>query len=334
MKNYKTDIFTGMRPTSGMTIGNLIGAVKPILDILESDELGRPMLFVADMHSLTTDEPKDTQPHVISVLKDYIAAGLDPKKVDLFIQSQISDEVSKMTMYLSRLVTVSELLRIPTLKEKIKHGQSESTSNSFLAFYPVLMAADILLQCSEFVPVGKDQYPHLEMTCEMVRKFNKKYGDVLLEPKPLVQGEPITILSLTGSGKKMSKTEPQGAIILSDDIDVSLKKLKRAKTAFAGDMNDDLRSLVNIAQYVATEEERKEFDGLIDEHIKGQQVMGDFKKLLMSSMERFLMDFRSKKAEISDEFVLELTMEGAKKAKVNAQEVLDEVEKAMGMLYV
>jgi tryptophanyl-tRNA synthetase len=334
MKNYKTDIFTGMRPTSGMTIANLIGAVKPILDILESEDLGRPMLFVADMHSLTTDEPKETQPHVVSVLKDYIAAGLDPKKVDLFIQSQIANEVSKMTMYLSRLVTVSELLRIPTLKEKIKHGQSESTANSFLAFYPVMMAADILLQGSEFVPVGKDQYPHLEMTCEMVRKFNKKYGDVLLEPKPLVQGEPITILSLTGSGKKMSKTERNGAIILSDDIDVSLKKLKRAKTAFAGDMNDDLRSLINIAQFIATEDEREELDRLVEEHMEGKQVMGDFKKLLMGSMDRFLRDFQAKKAEVSDEYVLELTKEGAKKAKVNAQEVLREMEEAMGMLYV
>jgi tryptophanyl-tRNA synthetase len=323
-----------MRPTSGMTIANLIGAVKPILDILESEDLGRPMLFVADMHSLTTDEPKETQPHVVSVLKDYIAAGLDPKKVDLFIQSQIANEVSKMTMYLSRLVTVSELLRIPTLKEKIKHGQSESTANSFLAFYPVMMAADILLQGSEFVPVGKDQYPHLEMTCEMVRKFNKKYGDVLLEPKPLVQGEPITILSLTGSGKKMSKTERNGAIILSDDIDVSLKKLKRAKTAFAGDMNDDLRSLINIAQFIATEDEREELDRLVEEHMEGKQVMGDFKKLLMGSMDRFLRDFQAKKAEVSDEYVLELTKEGAKKAKVNAQEVLREMEEAMGMLYV
>ena len=334
MKNYKTEIFTGMRPTSGMTIGNLIGAVKPILDILEDEELGRPMLFVADMHSLTTDEREDTQPNVLSVFKDYIAAGLDPKKVDLFIQSQIADEVSKMTIYLSRLVTVSELLRIPTLKEKIKHGQSESTANSFLAYYPVLMAADILLQGSEFVPVGKDQYPHLEMTCEMVRKFNKKYGDTLLEPKPLVQGEPVTILSLTGSGKKMSKTEPHGAIILSDDIDASLKKIKRAKTAFAGELNDDLRSLINIAQYVATDEERKEFDRLIEEHMDEKQVMGDFKKLLMDSMERFLREFQAKKAEISDDFVLELTKEGAKKAKENAKEVLEEMEKAMGMLYV
>lgn len=334
MENYKTDIFTGMRVTSGMHIGNLIGAVKPILDILDDEDLGRPMLFVADMHSLTDKEASETQPHVISVLKDYIAAGLDPERVDLFIQSQIADEVCKMTIYLSRHVTVSQLLRIPTLKDKIRHGQNEMTAKSLLALYPVLMASDILLQGAEYVPVGKDQYPHLEMTCEIARRFNKKYGEIFLEPKPIVEGDPVTIMSLTGNSKKMSKTEPNGAIILSDDIDVSLKKLKRAKTAFAGEMNDDLESLKNIANYIATEQENDEFDDLIERHMQGEQVMGDFKNLLMSSMERFLKDFQSRKAEIKDEYVLELVEEGAKKARGNAREVLSEMEEAMGMLYV
>jgi tryptophanyl-tRNA synthetase len=132
----------------------------------------------------------------------------------------------------------------------------------------------------------------------------------------------------------MSKTEPNGAIILSDDIDISLKKIKRAKTAFAGEMNDALESLKNIANYVGTEEECEEFDELIERHMQGEQVMGDFKKLLMDSMERFLKDFQEKKSEIKDEYVLELTQEGAKKARENAREVLDEVENAMGMLFV
>jgi len=239
-----------------------------------------------------------------------------------------------MSMYLSRLVTISELLRIPTLKEKVRSGQSEMTATGLLAFYPVLMAADILLQGSEYVPVGKDQYPHLEMTCEMVRKFNKRYGNVFLEPKPLIQGNPINIVSLTGNSKKMSKTEPSGAIILSDDIDVSLKKIKKAKTAFAGEMNDDLESLKNIADYIAIKDEKKEFDRLIEEHMDGKQVMGDFKKLLMGSMERFLKDFQAKKGDITDEYVLELTEKGVEMARSNAREVLEEMEKAMGMEYV
>jgi len=334
MKKYKTSIFTGMRVTSGMHIANLIGAINPILDILNDSSFGRPMIFVADIHSLTTDEVKDTQKNVISVLKDYIAAGLDPDKVDLFIQSQIIDEISRMSLYLSRLVTVSELLRIPTLKEKIRHGQSEMTAKNLLVLYPVMMAADILLQGAEYVPVGKDQYPHMEMTCEMVRRFNKKYGKVFFEPKSLIQGNPINILSLTGNGKKMGKTDPNGAIILSDDIDISLKKIKKAKTAFAGETNDDLKSLKMIADYVANDEERKEFDRLIKEHIDGKQVMGEFKKLLMISMERFLKDFQAKKAEIDDDCVLKLTEKGAEKARKNAQEVLKEMENAMGMKYV
>ena len=334
MENYKTDIFTGMRVTSGMTIANLLGAIKPTIDILKKESLKRSMLFVADMHSLTTNEAKDTQGNVISVLKDYISAGLDPEKTDLFIQSQIADEISKMTIYLSRLVTVSELLRIPTLKEKIRSGQSEMTVNGLLALYPILMASDILLQGSEYVPVGKDQYPHMEMTCEIVRKFNKRYGNTLLEPKSLDQGEPVNILSLTGNGKKMSKTEPSGAIILSDDIDISLKKVKRAKTGFAGVMNEDLDSLLKIAKYVSTEEEGREFDRLIEDHMEGKQVMGDFKNLLMSSLERFLIDFQSKKKDISDDYVLELVKRGGEKARSNAQEVLKDVEDTMGMRFV
>jgi tryptophanyl-tRNA synthetase len=99
-------------------------------------------------------------------------------------------------------------------------------------------------------------------------------------------------------------------------------------------MNDNLRSLKNIADYVSTDKERKEFDRLIKKHMEGEQVMSDFKKLLMSSMDRFLKDFQEKKSKIKDEYVLELTKKGAKKAKKNAREVLDEMERAMGMMYV
>jgi tryptophanyl-tRNA synthetase len=334
MKNYKTDIFTGMRPTSGMSIANLIGAVQPILEIVKDESLGRPMVFVADLHSLTTNEPSESQLHVISFIKDYIAAGLDPKKIDLFIQSQIVDEVSKMTIYLSRLITVAELLRVPTLKEKLKHGQKETNANSLLAFYPVMMAADIILQGSQYVPVGKDQYVHLEVTCDLVKRFNKKYGNVLLEPKPLDSGEPVSILSLSGNGKKMGKSEPNGAILLDDDVSISLAKIKKAKTAFAGEMNEDLKSLKLIADYISTNDQRAEFESILQKHLDGQQVMGQFKTLLADVMKTFLEDFQEKKSKISDEEVLEYVKLGKEKAQANAREILKEVENAMGMRYV
>jgi len=334
MKNYKTDIFTGMRCTSSMTIANLIGALDPIINIVEEGSLGRPMLFVADLHSLTTEEPKETQGNVLPVIKDYIAAGLDPEKVDLFVQSQIVDEVSRMTIYLSRLITVAELLRVPTLKEKIRQGHSEATANSLLAFYPVMMAADILLQGSKYVPVGKDQYVHLEVTNDLAKRFNKKYGEVFPLPKPLESGDPINILSLTGSGKKMSKTEPNGAILLDDDIDISLKKIKKAKTAFAGDMSEDLKSLKLIADYISTDEQRDEFEGILQKHLDGEQVMGEFKNLLVEVLGEFLKGFQKKKASISEECVLGFLEKGKGLAKANAREVLREVEEAMGMEFV
>lgn len=335
MENYKTEIFTGMRATSGLTIANLMGALQPILNILEDPTLGRPMVFVADLHSLTTNEPKDTQRNVLEVIKDYIAAGLDPDRVDIFVQSQISPEISKMTIYLSRLITVAELLRVPTLKEKIKKGNGEATANGLLALYPVMMAADILLQDSQYVPTGKDQYAHLEVTCDLANRFNKKYGDTLLLPKPLeMNDEPINILSLSGNGKKMSKSEPNGAILLDDDIKATLKKIKRAKTAFAGEMNDDLESLVLIANFVSNDTQREQIKTIIDRHMNGEQVMGEFKDILSSNLEEFLNDFQSKKSKIKDEYIEEIIESGAKKAKSNAKDVLDRVESAMSMKFV
>ncbi len=334
MKNYKTDIFTGMRATSGITIGNLMGAIQPILNILDDGTYGRPMIFVADMHSLTSNEPQESQEHVVGIIKDYIAAGLDPKKVDLFIQSAIAPEVSTMTMYLSRLITVAELLRVPTLKDKIKNGQNEATANALLALYPVIMASDILLQGSHYVPVGKDQSAHLEVTCDLVNRFNKRYGEIFILPKPLVSGEPINILSLSGDGKKMSKTDPNNAILLDDAIEVSLKKIKKAPTAFAGETTPELENLTTIAEYVSDEDGREKIKEILDRHMKGEQVMGEFKGVLSDQLERFLSDFQSRKAKVSDEDVLDIVEKGAEVARSNAQEVLSEVEKAMGMRYV
>ena len=117
---YKVDVFTGIRPSGGLHIANVIGSVNTIVTLQKEKEIGRPMVFVADLHALTDAEPKDTQKNVIEVVKDYIALGLDPKSCDIFIQSELIEEISELNLYLSRLITVSELLRVPTLKEKIK----------------------------------------------------------------------------------------------------------------------------------------------------------------------------------------------------------------------
>lgn len=333
MENYKVDIFTGIRPSGGLTIANAIAAVQPIVKLQSESEVGRPMVFVADLHALTDGEPQDTQKNVLDVVKDYIALGLDPKKNDIFVQSQLTPYISELSIYLARLVTIAELLRVPALKEKIKNGQNESSANALLAMYPIMMASDILLQQSQFVPVGDDQVAHLEITRVLARKFNKKYGNILAMPKVLSLGTPPRIKSLNGHGK-MSKSDPSGAILLDDPIELSLSKVKRAQTAFAGESSDTLDSLVLIGKFVANEQENQEIEAIMERHYKGENVMGELKQIIMLALSRFLEEFQSKKRDLKDEDIEKKIEEGGKIASKNAQETVEKVRKAMSLKYI
>ena len=335
MKNieYKVEVFTGIRPSGGLTIANAIGAVAPIVKLQKENEIGRPMVFVADLHALTDGEPKDTQKNVIDVVKDYIALGLDPEKNDIFVQSYLIQEISELNLYLSRLVTLAELMRVPTLKEKLKSGQSESNAPALLAMYPIMMASDILLQQSKYVPVGDDQVAHIEITRVLAQKFNKKYGETFALPKVLSLGAPIRVKSLNGNGK-MSKTDASGAILLDDPIEISLNKIKRAQTAFAGEKSDTLDALVIIGEFVGNEDEREKISEIMKKHYSGENVMGELKSVIMVALERYLKDFQSKKASLKDVDVLEKIKNDGVLAKKNAQETVSNVRKAMGLDFV
>lgn len=330
---YKVDVFTGIRPSGGLTIGNVIGSVNTIVELQKKKEIGRPMVFVADLHALTDAEPKDTQSRVLEVVKDYIALGLDPDECDIFVQSQLIEEISELNIYLSRLITISELLRVPTLKEKIKKDIDVSSASLLLAMYPVMMASDILLQKSKYVPVGEDQVAHVEMARYLARKFNKGYGETIPIPNVLSLGKPIRIKSLTGEGK-MSKSIPSGAILIDDPIEISISKVKKAQTAFAKEMTESLDSLIKIGKFVANEEEGKEIDLIIKRHMDGENVMGELKGVISTALERYLSDFQKKKSNISDSEVLSIIQKGGKIAKENAKETIKEVREAMSLKYV
>jgi len=335
MKNikYKVDVFTGIRSTGGLTIANAIGAVSPIVKLQKEDEIGRPMVFVADLHALTDAEPKDTQKYVLDVVKDYISLGLDPERNDIFVQSYLIQEISELNLYLSRLLTISELMRVPTLKEKLKVGQNESNANALLAMYPIMMASDILLQQSKYIPVGEDQVAHIEITRVLAQKFNKKYGEIFALPKVLSLGVPVRVKSLNGNGK-MSKTDPSGAILLDDSIEISLNKVKRAQTAFAGEKSESLDSLVLIGEFVGNEKEREDIQAIMKRHYGGESVMGELKSVISTGLERFLKDFQKKKASLRDEDILEKVKNDGEIARRNAKETLSEVRKAMGLKFV
>jgi tryptophanyl-tRNA synthetase len=330
----KVKVLTGMRSSADLTIANVIGAVKPIIDLSEREDLETPFIFVADMHALTDQEPEETQSKVMEVIRDYYSVGLNPKDFNIYVQSQIMGEIAELNYYLSRLITVAELLRVPTLKDKIKHGQGVETASALLAMYPIMMASDILIQRSMAIPVGEDQVAHVEVAKYLARKFNKRYGETFVVPNVLSTGEPVRLVSLDGSGSKMSKTNEKGAIVLRDPIDVSLSKVKKAKTAFAGESSAELETLEIIARFVAEGKELGEIEGVLKEHYAGENVMGKFKELLCNSLEKYLTDLQKKRDDITDDYILENIEKAGKIARKNAQETLKDVRENMGMKFV
>jgi len=321
---YKAEVFTGIRPTGDLTIANYIGAVKPILKLQEQGI--KPVVFVADLHAITDKEPALAKKFTHEVVSDYIALGLDPKQTTIYVQSVIKEQLFTLMSYLSRLITVAELLRVPTLKDKIK-GNPE-TANSFLLLYPVLMAADILMFRSEKVPVGKDQVAHIEVTRDLAKAFNKKYAPVFLLPK-VMQVEAIKILSLKGEGK-MSKSVPEGAIFLTDSIADVKRKVKRAMTATEKQMTPALQSNILLVKGLATDQNDKDqLDQIIQDHMKGQQVMGQFKKVMEKVLVEFMENFQKRKAKIKKSEIEAILEKGNKYAQQVASETMEQVEKSM-----
>jgi tryptophanyl-tRNA synthetase len=325
---YKTEILTGIRPTGDLTVANYLGAVVPVVEMQEKGL--SPLVFVADLHAMTDREPGDIRKYVQEVVADYIALGVDPKKTPIYLQSDVAYEVTFMTQLLSRHISVSELLRVPTLKDKLKGDSDPESASAALLFYPILMAADILLNKAEKVPVGEDQLAHLEVSRKLARRFNSKYGDILPEPKAL-QVKSLRILSLKGEGK-MSKTNPGGALFLTDDLATVAKKIKAAETAVEGVMNEKLESHILIAEGLAkTDEERNEIKRIIKAHMAGEAVMGQFKQLLTTIVQNFMSEFQDRREKIVKDpsYIPSVLEEGAIVARANAQGTLEEVKRAL-----
>lgn len=315
------DIITGVRPTGTLTIGNYLGVVKPIVELQEKGL--QMMVFVADLHGLTTHEPAEVKSNVRNVLLDYMALGLDPAKTEIFVQSHIARELSYLTLILSRHTTVAELLRVPTLKDKIKHGQNAETATAFLLFYPVLQAADILMMRAKTVPVGEDQVAHVEICRELARRFNKTYGEVFSIPRPSTTPA-ARILSLKGDSK-MSKSYPEGALFLTDDEATIRAKIKRAETADAGLLTPNLLSLFEIAKGLSeTTEQRKYFKTLLKRHEQQETVMGEFKASLAEVTVDFVKKFQERRHQLESnpDYLERMLRKGNQSALQRAQETM------------
>ncbi len=325
MQNYKVDILTGVRPTGDLTVANYLGAVKHIIDLQKKKK--NIMIFVADLHGLTDREPAEINNFVFDVVADYIALGVDPSKTIIYKQSDIAEEVALLSLFLARHISVAELLRIPTLKDKLK-GRSSESANALLFFYPVMMAADILLQRTRLVPVGEDQLPHIELTRALAKKFNKKYKEIFPLPNAL-KIKTLRILSLKGEGK-MSKTSPAGAIFLTDNTKEVATKIKKAETAFEGEITEKLKSHILIARGLATKSKDREIiDRIIKKHKKGEAVMGEFKEVFTKIVQKFLNIFQERKKRIKRQQVENILKKGANLARKNSQETINLLKKAI-----
>jgi tryptophanyl-tRNA synthetase len=320
-------ILTGARPTGQLHIGNYLGAIKPIIEL--SSQYSDVRLFTATLHSFTDQDPRITIGFVNDLVKDYIAAGVDPNKVVIFDQMAISREIAMTTLYLSKLVTVNRLTNIPTLKEKLKNNSETGSANGLLLQYPLMMAADILLQQTNFVPVGLDQQSHIEFTRDLVEKFSSNYhiDSVFCMPKGLIQEE-LNIMSLDGDGK-MSKTKPKTALFLGDDDIVISKKIKAAKTGQAGEASDSFNSLFLIGEQLSSIDQKRELNRLKLNHFDGKPVMGEFKNLLTEIVISFVSSFREKRNMVSDKDIEFILSAGAEKARESANFTLEAIELAM-----
>lgn len=318
-----------MQPTGRLHIGNYLGALKNFVD-LQNSGLYQCYFFIVDLHSITEDfDPKKKRAQILSIAADYIAAGLDPEKSVIFLQSHVPAH-SELAWILETVTPMGELERMTQFKDKAI--RQSLNINAGLFTYPALMAADILLYDPNVVPVGHDQLQHLELTRTLARKFNKKFGKIFVEPKDLLTKNP-RVMSLKDPSKKMSKSQPEGCIFLDDSPKEIGEKIAHAVTdsgseiAYQPEKKPGLSNLLEIYAALTHMEPQmvaKEFTG---------EKYSSLKHRLAEVLADHFSEFRSaKKALLTDEKnLINILEDGSKKASKVAEKKMNEVRKRIGI---
>lgn len=319
-------VFSGIRATGRLHLGNYLGAVKGFLELQETGQY-EMVYCVVDVHTITTPyEPDALRKNKREIIIDYLATGLDPQKSMIVYQSDIPEH-TELAFYFSTVITVARMQHLPTFKDKIKQYPKNVTMA--LLNYPVLMAADILVYKAGLVPVGIDQEPHLEVAREIARKMNQEYGMDFPEPvRFATKGEYIP--SLRGEGK-MSKTVEGSYINLTDSLEEITKKVRSIPTATkaGGEMNEGVKSLFTFAELFIP----GAVDGLKKEFEAGTLQFSTMKDTVAEAIYKELQPFQKKRAEIVKDqaYVDKVIKEGAEKARAIARKTVDEVKEKMGL---
>ena len=333
----KKTILTGLRPTGNLHLGHYFGAAQNWLNLQDDYNF---YLEIADVQALTDnfDNPEKVRDNLKEITMDLLSIGLDPNKVNFFIQSKIP-EIAELTVFYSNLVTIARLHRNPTVKAEIAQkkelfgNEGETITYGFLG-YPVSQAADITAFDGELVPVGEDQLPLIEQCREIVRKFNNIYGEVLKEPDSLLS-ENKRIKGLDGNDK-MGKSLGN-AIYLVDNDETITKKIMGAVTDPNKIKKDDPANpdVCMVYYYHKLVNDKESVSTICNECKKGERGCVACKKELIAKMNEFLSEFRNRRKQYEEnpELVDKILNDGTNKAREKATEQLKKVKKAMKIDY-
>ncbi len=320
-------VFSGARPTGRQHLGNYLGAMQNYVSLQDEYDC---IYCIVDIHALTSlEDTGELQNNIHEMVLDWLAAGLDPQKSILFVQSHVP-EVMQLHTLLGMVTPLGWLLRVPTFKEKVK--LQPHNVNYGLVGYPVLMTADIVLYKAEVVPVGEDQLPHLELAREITRRFNNLFGYTFPEPQATLTSFPL-VIGLDGK-EKMSKQA-------GNDIEIALspeKTLERIMTAvtdparrYRGDPgHPEICNIFRLHQYF----DKPDSDNIAEQCRLAKIGCVDCKKLLAERINSALEPFRERRAALAAEpqYIADVLADGAQRARAIASETLREVKQRMGLI--
>ena len=341
-------ILTGDRPTGKLHLGHYIGSLRRRVQLQQEGDFDRMFVFMADVQALTdnADNPEKIRQNIMEVALDYLAAGLDPTKCTLFIQSMIP-ELAELTTYLMNLITVSRVQRNPTVKTEIKMRNFEANIPLGFFCYPVSQAADITLFKATTVPAGEDQEPMIEVARELARRFNQIYGDVLVEPDIMLP-ENATARRLPGTDGKEKMSKSLGnCIYLSDSADDVWQKVRSMYTdpnhinvSDPGTVEGNavftyLDAFSTDADFANFWPEYQNLDELKDHYRRGG--LGDMKckKFLNTVINNMLEPMRQRRHELEQDIpaIFDILRKGSEQAREVAAQTMSEVRHAMRIDY-
>jgi tryptophanyl-tRNA synthetase len=328
----KPRVVSGMRPTGKLHLGHLVGALNNWADLQERYDC---FYFVADWHALTSDyaNTSDVVPSAYDMAADWIAAGLDPERSTLFVQSLVPEH-SELFLLLSMIVPTPWLERVPTYKEQIEQLAEKDLSTLGFLGYPLLQTADIVIYNAQYVPVGEDQVAHLELSREIVRRFHNFYGELFVEPQPLLTRFP----RLPGiDNRKMSKSYGN-AINLADDAETVRKKVMQMYTdpkRVRADIPGTVEGNPVFIYHDAFNPDTAEVEDLKTRYRAGKVGDVEVKNKLAKALNAHLDPIRARRADVlADPSTLgDILFQGSRKARLVAQETMERVRSAVKLKY-